>query len=134
MNRPAGTRRDRRAAERRGRRAEALAALWLQLTGWRILARRARTAAGELDLVARRGDVLAFIEVKERATVEAGLEAVGTRQRARLIRAGSLWRARRDDLARLQPRYDLMVIAPWRWPLHVTGAFDADAPGLRDLI
>lgn len=124
----------RRAAERRGRRAEALAALWLQLAGWRILARRARTAAGELDLVARRGPVLAFIEVKERASLDAALEAVSLRQRARLIRAGSLWQARRADLAHLQPRYDLVVIAPWRWPIRRAGAFDADAPGLRDLI
>ncbi|MCC5996760.1 MAG: YraN family protein [Oceanicaulis sp.] len=124
----------RRAAERRGRRAEALAALWLQLSGWRILDRRARTGAGELDLVARRGGVLAFIEVKERSSLEAGLEAVGPRQRARLIRAGSLWQSRRSDLAAMQPRYDLIVIAPWRWPRHQAAAFDADAPGLRNLI
>ncbi len=55
-------------AERGGRRAEALAALWLQLKGWTILARRARTAVGEVDLVARRGRTLAFVEVKARAT------------------------------------------------------------------
>jgi putative endonuclease len=128
------SRKRRRAAERRGRRAEALAALWLQLFGWRILERRARTAAGELDLVARRGGVLAFIEVKERASLDAGLEAVTLRQRARLIRAGSLWQGRRADLAHLQPRHDLIVIAPWRWPVRRIGAFDADAPGLRDLL
>ena len=58
----------RRNAERRGRRSEALSALWLQLRGWRILDQRARTGVGELDLVARRGPVLAFIEVKHRVS------------------------------------------------------------------
>ena len=51
----------RREAERQGRRAESLAALWLRLIGWRILARRVRTPAGEVDLIARRGRMVAFV-------------------------------------------------------------------------
>ena len=58
----------RRRAERGGRRAEALAALWLRLKGWTILARRVRTPVGEVDLIARRGRTIAFVEVKARAS------------------------------------------------------------------
>ena len=58
----------RQAAERRDRRAEALAALWLQLKGWRVLTRRVRTPVGEVDLVVRRGGTLAFVEVKARGS------------------------------------------------------------------
>jgi putative endonuclease len=64
----------RQSAERGGRRAESLAAWWLRLKGWRILARRVRTPVGEIDLVARRGRTIAFVEVKARATaVQADL-------------------------------------------------------------
>ena len=70
MNRP----RDRHSAEKRGRSAETIAALYLRLKGWRILARRARVPGGEVDIVARRGKVLAFVEVKARATESAAAE------------------------------------------------------------
>lgn len=60
----------REAAEARGRRAEALAAWWLRAKGYMILSRRVRLAVGEIDLVARKGDVIVFIEVKERATLD----------------------------------------------------------------
>jgi putative endonuclease len=64
----------RQRAEQGGRRAERLASLWLQLKGWKILGRRVRTRSGEVDLVARRGRTVAFVEVKARATAEeAGL-------------------------------------------------------------
>ncbi len=113
----------RQAAERRGRRAEAVAALWLALKGYRILARRARTPYGEVDLVAWRGGALVIVEVKARAASRAGLEAVSLRQRDRLRRAG-LDLARRFRLGDAPIRLDLVVLAPGRWPLHVRGAWD----------
>jgi len=113
----------RAAAERRGRRAEAVAALWLRLKGYGVLARRTRTPAGELDIVARRGGVLAVVEVKARADTATALNAVTARQRQRITRAAEAFRATRPELAGLQPRFDVIVILPWRRPLHIIDAW-----------
>jgi len=112
----------RRKAERGGRRAERLAAWWLRLKGWRILAVRARTPVGEVDLVARRGHVLAFIEVKARAT---GAGAAWALDDYRLRRVAAAAEA-------LMPRYsrdgdtvriDAMFLTPWRLPRHLTNVW-----------
>lgn len=124
----------RQRAERWGRFAEDLATLRLQLTGWRILDRRARTGAGELDIVARRGGVLAFVEVKARGTLETALEAVTPYQRGRILRAAAVWRGRRSDLANLEVRFDLIVCAPWQWPRVQHAAFAAEDGHGLDLI
>lgn len=113
----------RRRAEARGRRAETIAALWLMAKGYRIIARRYRSPLGELDLVARRGKVLAFVEVKQRAHADDALIAVGPKQQQRLVRAAAAYRARHRVFAELQPRFDLMVITPGRWPEHLRGAW-----------
>ena len=115
--------RDRRRAEARGRRAETEAALWLMAKGYTILNRRYRSPLGELDLVARRGPVLAFVEVKQRARADAALVAVGPRQQQRLVRAAAAYRARHRRLAELQPRFDLIILTPGRWPEHLRGAW-----------
>lgn len=130
----ARSRQDRRSSERRGRRAEFLVALWLQLQGWKILDRRARTAMGEIDLVARRGRTLAFIEVKAHRTRDASLYALTPRQQARLLRAGSLWRARHRRYAHCQPRFDLVLAVPGRWPRHIKGAFQAEGRDALDAL
>lgn len=117
----------RRCAERRGRGAEALAALLLILKGHRILARRARTPAGEIDLIARRGRVLVFAEIKARASLEIGTEALAPRQRDRILRAAEAFMRTRPDLAGLDWRFDLIVVAGgWRLK-HLK---DAWRPGL----
>lgn len=126
--------RKRRRAERWGRQAETLAAFRLRLTGWRILDQRARTGAGELDIVARRGSVLAFVEVKARGDLATALAAVTAYQRQRLLRAAAIWRGRRPDLADLEVRFDLIVCAPWRWPRKREAAFTAEAGSSLDLL
>src|SRR5438309_3015297 len=109
---------NRQEAERRGRGAETLACWYLRLKGWRILARRARVPGGEVDIVARRGCTLAFVEVKARASAEAAALALDE------------WRLRRVAGAaeRLAPRYtregegvriDALFIVPGRWPKHL---------------
>lgn len=106
--------RDRRLrAESFGRGAEWLAAAWLRLKGYRIVARRLRTPVGEIDLIARRGRLLAFIEVKARAAGDA--EVLTDRQRGRIARAAEAFAATRPDLAGLDWRFDLILVAgAWR--------------------
>lgn len=111
--------RGRRTAERAGRLAEALAALSLRLKAYRIVARRFRTPVGEIDLVARRGRLLVFIEVKLRPAGLEGLMALQPRQQRRIRNAAGWFLARRPELAGLDCRFDLVTVAPWRLPRHV---------------
>ncbi|PWW00102.1 putative endonuclease [Hoeflea marina] len=113
----------RRKAERRGHRAETLAALALIVKGYRIVARRYKTPLGEIDLIARRGDLVAFVEVKARSDWQAGFDAVSHATQRRIIAAGDLWLGRQRDAARLSLRNDIVVVRPWRWPLHYPDAF-----------
>lgn len=118
------TRRQRGAwAHDQGHRAEWLAAIWLMLRGWRIVAFRYRTQYGEIDLVARKKDVLAVIEVKRRATLDAALDAVKPIQRRRLLRAATALAAARADCRALSVRLDLIAIAPGRFPVHIENAW-----------
>jgi putative endonuclease len=114
------------AAERGGRRAEALAAWLLRLKGYRILARRYRTPAGEIDLVVRRGRLIAFVEVKHRADEAAALDAVTPASRRRIANAAALWIARNPAAATFDQRFDVIVSRPGRLPRHIPSAFDAE--------
>ncbi len=116
----ARARRRRRRAQAWGLAAETCAALWLRLKGYRILGRRVRTPAGEIDLVARRGDTLVAVEVKARPSVESALSGVSTRQRLRIVRALDLVAGRDPALAGLARRLDLVAVRPWRLPVHLT--------------
>ena len=118
---PIRSRRGGRARET-GRAAEIAAALWLMLKGWRIVGFRHRTPQGEIDLLARRGRVLAVVEVKARATLDEALAAVRPDQRARLLRAGQAVAARRFG-PELGVRLDLVALAPGRRPRHVPDAW-----------
>lgn len=113
---------NRREAERGGRRAEAVAALWLQLKGWRILARRTRTRVGEVDLIARRGRVLAFIEVKARAG-EAQAALALDRHRLRRVAAAAEALAPRYARAGDEIRIDALFVLPWRLPKQLANVW-----------
>jgi putative endonuclease len=115
---------ERRRAFRLGLDAEAKAAWLLRLKGYRILARRLKTPRGEADLVAGRGAVVAFVEVKARDTVEAATEAVALRQRRRIVAAAEAWLARNPRYATATLRFDLVAVAPRRWPRHIENAFE----------
>ncbi len=113
----------RSAAERRGRRAETLAALWLQAKGWRILSRRPRMPMIEIDIVARRGGILAVVEVKHRPTLEAAICALTPEAASRLQRAAAQLAAEAARPGRPAPsaRVDLIALAPGHWPRHIAG-------------
>ncbi len=117
----------RRAAYLRGSRAEAICAVWLRLQGYRILERRFRSAVGEVDLIVRRGGLLAFVEVKSRPTLDLAVQSVTPRQRRRVVRAAEAYLAANPVLAGLDIRFDLMAVAPWRRPRHLRAAWSADA-------
>lgn len=116
-------RHDRRAAERRGKSAELLCLWQLRLKGYRILARRYKTPVGEVDLIARRGAVLAAIEVKARGDFDRAGEAITPRQRQRIARALTHFLSGRPDLVLLAARFDVMLVAPRRWPRHLVDAW-----------
>ncbi|MEX0696754.1 MAG: YraN family protein [Dongiaceae bacterium] len=116
----------RRDAEKRGRRAELMAAWFLRLKGYRVLARRYRTPAGEIDLIARRGRTLAFVEVKERPDETAALEAVTPTAQRRIARAAALWVSRHPAAAELDLRFDVVLARPGRLPRHLAAVFDSD--------
>ena len=114
----------RRKAENKGRSGETLAALLLRLKGYRILGRRVRTHAGEIDLVARspRG-VLCFVEVKARPHARAAVESVLGHQQARIARAASLFVAGKPQLARAPMRFDIVTVTPRALPRHIRDAW-----------
>lgn len=112
----------RREAERRGRRAEVLAAIWLAAKGWRIVARRRQLPMIEVDIVARRSGILAVVEVKQRATMEAALAALTPAATARLRDAAGQLAAEAGRHGRaVSARVDLIALAPGCWPRHIAG-------------
>jgi putative endonuclease len=126
MTAPAARVRRGREARRAGRGAEVLAAVWLMAKGYRVLGFRLRTPHGELDLLVRRGRVLAAVEVKRRRSLDEALAAVSATQRERLLRALQAVAARRRALAALEPRLDLFVLAPGARPRHIAAAWGVD--------
>lgn len=106
----------RRIAFRFGLSAESRAAAFLVAKGYRILARRFRTAAGEIDIVARRRNTLIFVEVKARESFDAAAEAIGPRQRQRIIAAAGIWLASHPLDASRDMRFDVILVAPHRLP------------------
>jgi len=115
--------RDRQRAFRRGHVSEYCAALYLLAKGFRIRAIRYRTKLGEIDIIARRGDLVLCVEVKARRDVDSAVFAVtGTAQR-RIRAASAIWLSRQPDADRLSLRYDIVAVLPWRLPRHLADAF-----------
>lgn len=108
-------------AWREGHGAEWIAAIWLMAKGYRILGFRLKSRAGEIDILARRGRVLAVVEVKRRATIQAALEAVTPAQTARLVAAAQQVVHGRKALQALELRLDTVALAPGRLPRHRRG-------------
>jgi len=110
---------ERRRRDRNARWAERFAALALMFRGYRILAIRQKTPAGEIDLIAVRGRRLSFVEVKQRASQEAAEAAITGTQRDRVRRAANLWLARHPRYQTHEMGFDVMFVIGRRWPLHI---------------
>jgi putative endonuclease len=107
-----------------GLSAETRAAAYLVAKGYRILARRWKSPAGEIDIVARRRQLLVFVEVKARASLDEAAESVLPRQRQRIAAAAEVWLATYPDPKILDMRFDAILVAPGKLPRHVQGAFE----------
>jgi len=117
----------RRAAHRRGLAAEDRAADLLAARGFTILARRVRTGAGELDLVARQDELLVFCEVKLRAGLADAAFSLQPRQQRRIAAAAEAFLAAHPELLALNMRFDVVLIASSGAAEHLPGAFEAEA-------
>lgn len=115
----------RRLAERIGHRGEWWAALFLQLQLYRIRDRRYKAPVGEIDLVAERWGTIVFVEVKARGRAGDEAEALHAVNQRRIVQAAQYWLARHPREADRRFRFDVIFLAPWRWPRHVINAFDA---------
>lgn len=113
---------NRQRAERNGRQGETVAAWWLRLHGWRILGQRVRTHGGEVDLIARRGRTLAFVEVKMRRDGEALATAIDEYRLRRVVAAANALAVRYGRDAE-DIRIDVILITPWKLPLHLVNVW-----------
>ena len=113
----------RRKSLRRGHFSEYLAALSLMLRGYRIVAMRYRVKAGEIDIIARKRDLVSFVEVKARATAADSVFAVGGSTQTRIRNASLHWLQAQKDAGELSYSYDIVAVRPWRWPEHFRDAF-----------
>jgi putative endonuclease len=120
------TPRDRKKAHGLGLLAERLAIGLLRCKGYRILARRYYIKEGEIDIVAKRGDTVAFVEVKLRPTLDEARESIGALKRRRISRAARTWLASNPWAAPLTWRGDAVYLAPWRWPRHEIAVIELD--------
>jgi putative endonuclease len=117
---------DRRKAERGGRLAE-LAALWaMRCKGYRLLAKRYKTPMGEIDLIMRRGNTTAFIEVKKRESIDAAIFSVSRWQAKRIGAAAKSWIARDPAAAAGTYRFDIISVVAYQWPKHYPDAFQPE--------
>lgn len=112
----------RQRAEHFGRRGEGVAAWWLRLHGWRILAMRARTPRGEVDLVARRGKSVAFVEVKARGS-DTDLDLAIDHARLRRVVAAAEYLVPKFAVGADEIRIDVILVAPWRLPRHLVNVW-----------
>ena len=114
---------DRLKAFSRGHVSEYIAALYLLAKGYRIRAIRYRTKVGEIDIIARRGDLVVCVEVKARRDVDSAVFAVTGTAQHRIRAASDIWLSRQPDAHRLSLRYDIVAVLPWRFPKHLVDAF-----------
>ena len=115
----------RQGAETWGRHGETLAAWYLRLKGYRILATRLKTPVGEIDLIASRWGTTVFVEVKSRRSATQERDALLAVNQHRIVRAAEYYVSRHPSLATRPLRFDVIFLAPRMWPRHVMNAFDA---------
>lgn len=114
---------ERRAALAFGNLGENLGVLVLMLKGYRIITRRYQSPVGEIDIIARRGGSLVFIEVKARESMDVAAMSISANQQKRIVRAAQAFVQGRNDLSGLDMRFDALLVAPYQWPRHIVDAW-----------
>lgn len=117
---------ERRRAEQRGRVAETIATWYLRAKLFSIRHQRYKTPGGEIDIIATRGELTVFVEVKARKSPKAKAEALASVNQRRIVRAAEFFLARNPQMTEKTLRFDVIFLAPLRWPHHLQGAFEAD--------
>lgn len=107
----------------KGLRAEFFAGLYFLLKGYRILEKRFKTPVGEVDLIARRGRELVFIEVKLRGAADEAASAIHAKNRSRVVRAAALYLQKHPEYTGFGVRFDALIMAPGAWPRHIRNAW-----------
>jgi len=114
-------------ARNNGYKAENAAVLFLRLKGYKILERNFKspkgTGAGEIDIIASKHNVIVFIEVKRRTSLDSAAEAVNERVQSRRIKGAEYFLMTHPELADKETRFDVILIAPNRFPEHIQNAF-----------
>ncbi len=114
-----------------GQGAEWICMLMLWLKGYRILSHRFKCKSGEIDLIAQKGNIICFIEVKARQTIKDALSAVSSHQKKRIIKAAQWYIAKTPQVSAsenvdISYRFDMVAVEPWAWPTHVKDAWQMD--------
>ncbi|MFK5980205.1 MAG: YraN family protein [Rhizobiaceae bacterium] len=110
-------------AYKKGFWAEFIAAWFLRFKGYRILHMRYKTGSGEIDIIAKKRELIAFVEVKARAQVQSAVDAVSYSSQQRISNAADIWLARQHDANVLSLRFDIIAVVPWKIPVHLEDAF-----------
>lgn len=113
------------AAYQKGHKGEWYAAIYLRLKGFRIVAKRYKTKSGEVDIIARRGNLVLMVEVKARDTIDQAMNAVTPLALRRIESAGDHWLQKQKDYNVLSIRYDLIACLPKRLPVHIPAIHQA---------
>ena len=113
----------RQQAQRHGKWSEMRAEWALRLKGYKILARNHKTKLGEIDIIARKRDLVAIVEVKARRDALQSIEAVGYHSQQRIKNAANLWLATQKDASLISLRFDIIAVQKWKWPKHFEDAF-----------
>lgn len=113
----------RKKAQKYGLFAETFAAFALRFKGYKIVARNYKTKLGEIDIIARKGDLVAIVEVKARKTLQASVDSIGFQSTQRIENAADLWLAKQPDAHLISMRFDIVAVQPRKWPVHIEDAF-----------
>ena len=113
----------RKRAYQKGIWAERIAAIFLLAKGYRILTMRYKSKMGEVDIIAKRGQLVIAVEVKARQSIDEAVFAVTHETAKRVESAAGYWLSQQRNASELSLRFDIIAISPWRWPLHLVDAF-----------